>query len=195
MTILPYALEIEAPDLGTDVQAISMELMENLNREPVRGLDAARIWAAAVEAIASSEPFVLDFFSHLERVREFCNMQNIAFRDAAERCCVIPQPTNEELVEIFQRFEAETFGIRAGDPLRKLESALNPAVDAELETDLSHRGVDAYHPAFPRYFFCAVSDFENGFLTLLSSRLSANEVTRRVKPAVAPLQVAVALPQ
>lgn len=195
MDIPPYALEIEAPDLGTDVKAISLELIETANREPLRGLAAARIWAAAVEAIAAAEPFVLDFFSHVDRVREFCKMHNVAFRDPADRCCVIPQPSTDELVEVFQRFEAETFGIRAGGPLKAVDSASNYAPDKDLEEDLSRRGVDAYHPAFPRYFFCAVTDSENGFLTLLSNPLSANEVTRRVKPAVASLQVAVALPQ
>ncbi|HXN22469.1 MAG TPA: hypothetical protein VOA41_06975 [Candidatus Dormibacteraeota bacterium] len=191
MAVNPYSLEIEAPDLGADVKVVALELIETINREPVRGPDAARIWAAAVEAIAATEPWVLDFFSHLDRVREFCHLKGIACREAAERHCVIPQPDTEQLVEIFQRFEAETFGMRAG-------GLLEPGgmgADTELEIDLSHRGVDAYHPAFPRYFFCAVTDFENGFLTLLSNPLSANEVTRRVKPAVATLQVSVALPQ
>lgn len=191
MNLNPYSLEIEAPDLGEDVKAVSLELIETVNREPVRGPDAARIWAAAVEAIAADEPRVLDFFSHLDRVREFCRLHDIVFRDAAERCCVIPQPDTEQLVEIFQRFEAETFGIRAGGPLK----ADKAAADTALETDLSHRGVDAYHPAFPRYFFCAITDFKNGFLTLLSNSLGANEVTPRVKPIVATLQVSVALPQ
>jgi hypothetical protein len=206
MDIQPYSLEIEAPDLGADVKAVALELIESVNREPVRGLDAARIWAAVVEAIASDEPFVLDFFSHLDRVREFCRLHDVAFRDAAERCCVIPQLESEQLVELFQRFEAETFGIRGGGPAGAgaavgargpggSSEAAGLAIDTELETDLSHRGVDAYHPAFPRYFFCAVTDFENGFLTVLSNRLSANEITRRARPAVANLQVFVALPQ
>ncbi len=188
----PYALEIEAPDLGADVKAVGLELIGTINREPVRGPEAGRIWAATVQAIAAGEPWVLDFFSHLERVREFCRLQHIPFRHAAERCCVISELDAEQLMEIFQRFDAETFGIRAGGPLA---TSGDEGEDAELEADLSRRGVDAYHSAFTRYYFCAVTDFENGFLTLLSNPLSANEVTRRVKPAVAPLQVSVALPQ
>jgi hypothetical protein len=191
MNVNPYSLEIEAPDLGEDVQAVALELMATVNREPVRGPEAARIWATVVEALASDEPRVLDFFSHLDRVREFCRLHDIAFRDPAERCCVVPQSDTEQLVDFFRRFEAETFGIRAGGPVEPG----GQTVDVGLERDLAHRGVDAYHPAFPRYFFCAVTDFENGFLTLLSNRLTANEVTRRVKPAVATLQVSVALPQ
>jgi hypothetical protein len=195
MAIYPFSLEIEAPDLGADVKAVALELIETANREPVRGPEAAQIWAAAVEAIAAGEPFVLDFFSHVNRVREFCRLQDIAFRDAAERCCVIAQPSTAQLVEIFQRFEEETFGIRAGGALKAGGQRVNGEVDSPLEADLSGRGVDAYHPAFPHYLFCSVTDFENGFLTLLSNLLSANEVTRRVKPAVAPLQVSVILPQ
>ena len=42
-----YLLEIEALDLGADVRAVALELTEaDENREPVRGADAARIWAA-----------------------------------------------------------------------------------------------------------------------------------------------------
>jgi hypothetical protein len=55
--------------------------------------------------------------------------------------------------------------------------------------------VDAYHAAFRNYLFCAVCDFENGFLTLLTEKLWTSEVLRRVKPAVAGLPVEVARPQ
>ena len=39
-------LEIEPLDLGPDVRAMGLELVEDdENREPVRGPDAARIWS------------------------------------------------------------------------------------------------------------------------------------------------------
>src|SRR6202022_919495 len=98
-------LEIEALELGEDVKAAALELIETVNREPVRGPEAARIWASVVEAIAGAEPWVLDFFSHIERVHEFCRLNNIAFRDAGERCCVLPQQDVEQLATIFERFE------------------------------------------------------------------------------------------
>jgi len=48
-----------------------------------------------------------------------------------------------KLEELFQRFEGETFGIRAGGPVQ--------GGDAELEKELSRRGLDAYQPAYGRY--------------------------------------------
>ncbi|HYL10373.1 MAG TPA: hypothetical protein VEU31_06515 [Candidatus Acidoferrales bacterium] len=187
MELPRHSLEIEALDLGTDVKAVGLELIETMSREPLRGTEAAKIWSTALPAIAGREPWALDFFSHVDRVHEFCRLHAIAFRDAAERCCVVTQPEPERLAELFERFEGETFGIRAGDPLF--------AGDTALEADLARRGVDAYHPAFPRYYFCAVCDFENGFLTLLSNRLWASEIIRRVRPVMEGLQVSVARPQ
>ena len=187
MDLLPYSLEIEALDLGADVKAVGLELIETESREPVRGPDAAQVWSVVVPAIAAAEPWALDFFSHVERVREFCRLHAVEFRDAADRCCVVPQMESEQLAEIFERFEGEAFGIRAGGQLTDGDSA--------LEADLARRGVDAYHQAFPRYFFCGVCDFENGFLTLLSNHLWASEVIRRVRPVVEGFQVSVARPQ
>ena len=39
-----FLLEVEPLDLGADVKAIGLELIEPENREPVRGIEAARIW-------------------------------------------------------------------------------------------------------------------------------------------------------
>jgi hypothetical protein len=85
---------------------------------------------------------------------------------------------------LIERFAGETFGIRAG--------GLLPEHDPELEGGLSRHGVDAYQPFIPSYLFCAVCDFEKGFLTLLTSQLWATEVIRRVRPALEDLRVAVA---
>ena len=178
---------MEPLDLGADVKAIGLELIDPESREPAHGADAAHIWSAALPALAGAEPWALDFFSHLERLREFCHRREIAFREAASRCIVIAAPRVEALSALVERFAGETFGVRAGGPLL--------AADAALENDLACRGVDAYHPAFPNYFFCAVCDFENGFLTLLTNHLWSSEVIRRVRPALDGLQVAIARPQ
>ena len=37
MALLPYSLEIEALDLGADVKAVGLELIETGSREPLRG--------------------------------------------------------------------------------------------------------------------------------------------------------------
>jgi hypothetical protein len=100
---------------------------------------------------------------------------------------IIPAPEPEPLTELFERFASETFGARAG--------ALVRSGDALVESELARRGVDAYHSTFRNYLFCAVCDFENGFLTLLTEKLWTSEVLRRVKPAVASLPVEVARPQ
>ena len=77
---------------------------------------------------------------------------------------------------MLERFQSETFGARAGEKLA--------TGDSTLEGELARRGVDAYHTAFPNYSFCAVCNFEDGSLVLLSEKLWASEVIRRIRPAV-----------
>ena len=176
-----YLLEIEPLDLGPDIKAVGLELVEaDENREPVRGTDAAHVWARVLPAVAGVEPWGLDFFSHLDRVREFCDRHQIAYREAGQRSMVIGNPSLASLEILFERFLGETFGARAGGAA--------VAGDPALEGELARRGVDAYHKAYPGYFFCAVCDFENGSLVLLSQKLWASEVIRRVRPALADLK-------
>ena len=182
-----YLLDVEALDLGEDVRAVGLDLVEaDENREPVRGSDAARIWSRVLQATAGQEPWALDFFSHLDRVRDFCQRHRIAYRDASQRSIVIPAPEPVALVSLIERFQGETFGARAGGVL--------PGADSALEGELARRGVDAYHSAFPKYFFCAVCGFEDGSLVLLTEKLWASEVIRRVRPVLAKLDVEVRLP-
>jgi hypothetical protein len=188
VTDLHYVLEVEPLELGADVKAVGLDLMEVESREPAHGSDAAHIWAAALAALAGSEPWGLDFFAHLDRVREYCSLHAVAFEEKSSgHSLVIPAPLPESLTGLFERFAGETFGARAGPLLA--------AGDALVEGKLAGRGVDAYHTAFRNYLFCAVCDFENGFLTLLTEKLWTSEVLRRVKPAVASLPVEVARPE
>ena len=182
----PFSLDVETMDLGPGVKAIGMELIETESREPVRGAAAIAIWAGVFPALVAQEPFVLDFFSHLERVRDFCVARKITFREAAGRCIVVPQPGEQQLRDLLERFEGETFGLRAGP------NALMP--DAELEGDLSKRGLDAYQAAYTRYTFCVVCELEDGWLTILSETLWPSEAIRRVRPAVQPFDVHIARP-
>ena len=180
------SLDVQALDLGADTKAVGLELLETESREPVRGNAAAEIWAAIFPALAANDLFTLDFFSHVDRVRDFCKSRGIAFREATERCLVVPQPSSEHLRQLFERFEAETFGLRAG------EAARTP--DASLEGELSRRGLEAYQEAYPRYTFCAVCEQEDGWVTLLSENLWASEVIRRVRPAAQSFDIYIARP-
>jgi hypothetical protein len=181
-----FSLDVQAIDLGADVKAVSMEILETESREPVRGKQATEFWAAVFPLLAGNEPFVVDFFSHLDRVRDFCAAKQIAFREAGPRSIVIPQPAQEQLQQIFERFEPETFGFRAG--ARVTEE------DPSLTGQLSNRGLDAYQSAYQRYSFCAVCEFEDGWVTLLSETLWSSEVIRRVRPAAQSFDVYVARP-
>ncbi|MGC1105230.1 MAG: hypothetical protein WA876_01715 [Candidatus Acidiferrales bacterium] len=179
------ALEAEPLDLGQDVRAVGLDLVEGADREPVRGEDAARVWSMALPAIAGNEPWVLDFFSHLDRVREFCQTRKLEYREASKRSMVIPSLQADALHDLFKRFEAETFGMRAGS---RLDTA-----DGVLENELARQGVDAYHSAYPSYFFCAVCNFEDGSVVVLSDSLWASEVVRRVRPTLKGLEIQVRL--
>jgi hypothetical protein len=182
----PFSLDVETLDLGPGVKAVGLELIETENREPVRGKRAAEIWAAVFPALAQAEYYVADFFSHIERVKEFCDARKMDYREAGVRSIVLPQPKQAQLFQLFERFEGETFGIRSGT------AAENP--DAALEGDLSKRGVDAYQTAYERYSFCAICEPEDGWVTLLSPMLWASEVIRRVRPAVQPFDIYIARP-
>ena len=185
-----YLLDIEALDLGPDVRAVGLDLVEaDENRESVRGEDATRIWSRVIPATAGNEPWALDFFSHLDRVRHFCEGRGIEHREANKRSIVIPGPEPAALEELIGRFESETFGVRAGGAL-----AIGEGADPALEGDLARRGADAYHQAFSHYYFCAICGFEDGSLVVLSEKLWASEVIRRVRPVVKDLKVEVRLP-
>jgi hypothetical protein len=88
-----YLLDVEPLDLGPDVRAVGLELTEaDENREPVRGPEAARVWSRVLRATAADEIWALDFFSHLDRVREYCNQHQVKYREAGTRSIVIPAP-------------------------------------------------------------------------------------------------------
>ena len=183
----PYTLDVQGLDLGPGVKAVGLELVETQDREPVTGSAAAEMWAAVFPALAANEPWTLDFFSHLHRVRDFCKSHAISFRDAAERCVVIQQPSQAQVRELFERFEGETFGVRVG--------AAAVSADTVLEGELSRRGLDAYQGAYARYTFCAVCEPEDGWVTLLSDSLWPSEIIRRVRPALQPFDVYISRPQ
>jgi hypothetical protein len=188
----PFSLEVQSLDLGPGIKSVGLELIDTESREPVIGAQAAAIWSAIVPSLTAADIYVLDFFSHIERVAEYCSAHTIAVRAAASRCLVIPQPTQDQLRELFERFEPEVFGLRAG------AAAATP--DAALEGDLSRRGLDAYgldayKDAYARYSFCAVCEPGDGWFTILSDSLWSSEAIRRVRPALQPFDVYISRPQ
>ena len=179
-------LDVEPLDVGPDVKAIGLELVDaSVDREPIRGEEAVKTWSRVLPTLAGNEPWALDFYSHLDRVRDFCTTHSINFREAEPRCIVIPGPDPTQLEELFTRFEAETFGARSGALV---------AGDPDLENGLSRQGADAYHHAYTNYRFCAICDFENGSLVVLSNKLWASEIIRLVRAVLDPTTVEVRLP-
>ena len=181
-----FSLDVQALDLGADVKAVGLEFLETESREPVRGKAAAQFWAAAFPLLVLNEPYALDFFSHLDRVREFCVSREIQFHQAGARSLVIPQPPQEQLQQLFERFAAETFGLRSGERAKE--------DDAELAGELSGHGVDGYQAAYKRYSWCAVCEPDDGWVTLLSETLWPSEIVRRLRPAAQSFNVHIARP-
>jgi hypothetical protein len=169
-------LEIEPMDLGEDVRAIGLELVDGSDREPVRGADAAEVWGAVVPVLTGKEPSALDFLSKADRLRAFCKQKDLPFREVSRAVTIVTAPKPEILTQLFQTFSAETLGIRVGADAQRPDTA--------LEGELASRGLDAYHAAYPRYSFCGICDLENGSLVLLSASLWATEVARRIRPAL-----------
>lgn len=183
----PYSLDVQALDLGSGTKAVGLELIETESREPLVGEEATRIWAGVLPALAAREPYALDFFSHLDRVRDFCKGHDIDLREASGRCLVISRPSPEILQQLIARFAGETFGFRAG--------AATGDADPVLEGELSKRGLDAYEAAYRRYTFCAICEPSDGWVTVLSETLWPSEIIRRVRPALQPYDVYIARPQ
>jgi hypothetical protein len=183
----PFSLDVQALDLGSGTKSVGLELIETESREPLAGQEAAQIWATSFPALAAKEHYAVDFFSHLDRVREFCTAHNIDFREASGRCLVISEPSVEILQQLIARFERETFGFRAG--------AATQSEDPILEGELSKRGLDAYEGAYRRYTFCAICEASEGWVTVLSETLWPGEIIRRVRPALQPFDVYIAQPQ
>lgn len=192
-------LLIEPLNLGPDVRAISLDLAEEGADAPATGPEALAIWNAAVPALVGDESWALDFVSHLDRVREFCRANNIPWREAGARCVTIAHPTAEQFESLFARFETETFGFRAkktqSDGTTPELGASRYLEDADLESELSKRGMDGYHGAFTRYTLCAICDYENGSMVLLTEKLSSGEILRRLRPVVTALGAKIERPE
>jgi len=175
-------LEVRTMELGEDVRAVGLELRAGED-EPARGAESAAVWARVLPALAGDVPWVIDFFSHLNRVREFCARHAIAAREEPGQALVIAEPARDQLEELIARFDGETFGARAGE---RLEDG-----DAELERELVHRGLDAYHHVYSRYLFCGVCEFAESSLVVLSETLDAGDILGRAKEAVEGIEVEV----
>src|SRR5438876_7670672 len=51
----PFSLDVQALDLGNEVKAVGLELVETENREPVRGKEGAEIWSEVFPGLAGKE--------------------------------------------------------------------------------------------------------------------------------------------
>ena len=174
-----YVLDVEPLDLGPDVRAIGLELVEaDENREPVRGSEAAAIWSRVLRATARNEPWVLDFFSHIDRVREFCDSHQIAYREANQRLIVIPAPEAASLDILFDRFQRETFGARAGSQVKPSRRTVTRHWKANW-----HGAAWMLITTHSRSTSSALSArLRTAHWSCLSEKLWASEVIRRVRP-------------
>lgn len=176
-------LTVEALDLGPDVRAVGLELVDPETEEPVGGAEAAPLWSHALASLAGDEPWTIDFFAHLDRVREFCVNHDVRFRETSAGGLAVTEHDSDRRARLFARFATETFGVRAGEPVG--------AGDPEVEQELRRRGLDAYHRAYPRYFFCALCELETGSVTIVSEKLWASETARRLRAALKEFPVSV----
>ncbi|HEV2385694.1 MAG TPA: hypothetical protein VGS20_00420 [Candidatus Acidoferrales bacterium] len=178
-------LAVEPLDLGPDVKALALSLTDPESEEPASGPDAARIWSRALLALAGERAWILDFFSQVDRLREFCRSRDLSCRDTPGGGVAVAETDPDTLAELFERFQKEAFGIRVGGPVE--------TGDPGLELELRERGLDAYHQAYPGYLFCAICEIETGSITMLSEGLWAAEAARQLRPGLRDLSVAVEL--
>ena len=83
---LRYLLDVEPLDLGSDVRAIGLELVEaDENREPVRGLDAAKIWSRVLRAVTATDAVGTRFFQPPRSRPRLLQRHQIVFREASHR--------------------------------------------------------------------------------------------------------------
>lgn len=176
-------LTVEPLDLGSELRAVGLELVDAETEEPVADGEAAALWSRALEALAGEQVCVLDFVAHLVRVREFCEQNDVRFRETAAGGIVVTERDADARARLLERFAGETFGARAGG------AAANG--DTLLEKELRQVGLDAYQQAYPQYLFCAICELETGSVTLVSERLWASEAARRLRSALREFSVTV----
>jgi hypothetical protein len=167
-----FSLEVQALDLGAEVKAVVSRFWKPKTANRCVGsrprISGPRFSCYRQRAVHAG------FLQSSDRVRDFCASRQIAFHEAGPRCIVIQQPAQEQLQQLFERFETETFGFRAGPRVKE--------DDLTLTNELCQNGLDAYQAAYQRYSFCAVCEFEDGWVTLLSQKIWPSEVIARAPP-------------
>jgi len=133
----PYSLDVQALELGADTKAVGLELLETQSREPLRGSEAAQIWAAAFSALAAKEMLPSGFFSVTSSAcANSATPTPLPIVRRPHAAWSFPYLSTEQLGQLFARFGAATFGMRAGPAAQNADPA--------LENELSLRGLDAY---------------------------------------------------
>ena len=177
-----YLLDVEPLDLGPDVRAVGLELVEaDENREPVRGQDAARIWSRVLPRHCADEALGPRFLQPSRPRARLLQNHDIDFREAGQRFDRDSCARTRSLESLLDRFQNETFGARAGALVTNRRSRARRRTGAAGRRRLPQ--------SFPELFFLRHCGFEDGSLVLLSEKLWASEVIRRVRPALEGLDV------
>ena len=181
-----YRLEVAAFDLGQDVKAVGLELIDPETRDPVGGSEAARIWAAVLLSLAGETPWALDFFAHLERVEEFCKSRGIAFRQPNEHVLILLKQLAEPLGTLFERFAGETFGIRAGETV--------DAGDDDVEGKPGTQGRGRLSHDICELFILRGVRLRERLSNRIKRTIRASEVIRRLRTGLLGMRVEIARP-
>ena len=144
---------------------MGLELIDPETREPVTGRGSREDLGGGVDCARGGRSLGARFFRASGTGAGVLPVAAAShFASPTSACWSFRSSRSRQLAAIVERFAGETFGVRAGGLLAQ--------ATRDVEAGLAERGVDALpHWPIRSYLFCAVCDFENGFLTVAERSL------------------------